>query len=397
MVQFKCIRIKKAIVLATAFATSSLSSITCGANFSSSSFLNHHHSHSHTQNPYHHQHNDESTYWITSTTFMNTNNYNNNIRSNVIGLDNGSSNNNNIIYQENVHNMIANTMNNNMNDSLLLSSSNNDKNNNNNGYVPYESRLETYIVPIIFFIIFVLGTIGNGTVIYIFYQHKSMRTVANVYILSLAAGDLALIFISVPFVSTIYTVESWPYGLAVCKISEFARDLSMGVTVFTLTSLSVQRYTATHHPIRYLSHKGRNTLTQANSFIWLLSISLAVPGAYNSYIHEMTVETNHQIKVCYPFPEHLGAWYAKTVVLTKFLAYYVIPLAVISVFYTLMARSLIRTTENPVGNNESQHKLLRNRKKISKIVLGLVVIFAICFFPNQVSSSSSISNSRNNS
>lgn len=252
------------------------------------------------------------------------------------------------------------------------------------GYVPYEARPETYIVPLIFLLIFVLGTIGNGTVIYIFYQHKSMRTVANVYILSLAAGDLALIFISVPFVSTIYTFESWPYGLLVCKISEFARDLSIGVTVFTLTTLSVQRYTATHHPIRYLSHKGRNTLTQANTFIWLLSILLAAPGAYNSYMLEFQVEPGHKVKVCYPFPEHLGPWYSKVMVLTKFLAYYVIPLVVISVFYTLMARSLIRTTENPVGTNESQHKLLRNRKKISKIVLGLVVIFAICFFPNQV-------------
>lgn len=166
-----------------------------------------------------------------------------------------------------------------------------DGNGNGTGYIPYESRPETYIVPFLFLLIFVLGTIGNGTVIYIFYQHKSMRTVANVYILSLAAGDLALIFVSVPFVSTIYTFESWPYGLLVCKISEFARDLSIGVTVFTLTTLSVQRYTATHHPIRYLSHKGRNTLTRANSLIWLLSILLAAPGAYNSHLLQFQVIT----------------------------------------------------------------------------------------------------------
>ncbi|KAJ6215454.1 hypothetical protein RDWZM_009954 [Blomia tropicalis] len=252
------------------------------------------------------------------------------------------------------------------------------------GYVPYNARPETYIVPIIFFFIFVLGTIGNGTVIYIFYQHKSMRTVANVYILSLAAGDLALIFVTVPFVSTIYTFDSWPYGLLVCKISEFARDLSMGVTVFTLTSLSVQRYTATHHPIRYLSHKGRNTLTQANSFIWLLSIIVALPGAYNSYLMNVNVGDDQYIKVCYPFPKEYGEIYAKSMVVIKFLSYYLIPLIIITIFYSLMARSLIRTTENPIGNNESQHKLLRNRRKISKIVLGLVVIFAICFFPNQV-------------
>lgn len=256
---------------------------------------------------------------------------------------------------------------------------------NSTNYVPYANRPETYIVPAIFFFIFIAGSIGNGTVIYIFYQHKSMRTVANVYILSLAAGDLALILITVPFVSTIYTFESWPYGLIVCKLSEFARDVSMGVTVFTLTSLSVQRYTATHHPIRYLSIKGRNTLTRANTLIWLLSIVLGLPGLYNSFLWHVRLDDAREIKVCYPFPQHLGPWYPKAVVLIRFLAYYVIPLVVITVFYSLMARSLIRTTENPVCNNDSHHKLLKNRKKISKIVLCLVVIFALCFFPNHVS------------
>ncbi|KAH9511512.1 neuropeptide CCHamide-1 receptor isoform X3 [Dermatophagoides farinae] len=290
---------------------------------------------------------------------------------------------------------IFNDNNNNVNETLLLSLTssihNNDSIDYNIGggsgggdYIPYESRPETYIVPIIFFFIFVVGTIGNGTVIYIFYQHKSMRTVANVYILSLAIGDLAMILITVPFVSTIYTFESWPYGLAVCKISEFARDLSIGVTVFTLTSLSVQRYTATHHPIRYLSHKGRTTLTQANTFIWLLSALLAIPGAYYSFIMKVAVNDEHTINVCYPFPSQLGDWYPKTVVMIKFLCYYAIPLIIITIFYSLMARSLIRTTENPVCNNDSHHKLLKNRRKISRIVLGLVVIFAICFFPNHV-------------
>lgn len=257
-------------------------------------------------------------------------------------------------------------------------------NDNSTGYIPYENRPETYIVPIIFLIIFIVGTIGNGTVIYIFYQHKSMRTVANVYILSLAIGDLALILISVPFVSTIYTFESWPYGLAVCRISEFARDLSIGITVFTLTSLSVQRYTATHHPIRYLSHKGRTTLTQANSIIWLLAIILAIPGAYNSFIMQVELEPDHIIYVCYPFPEEYEPWYPKLIVILKFLCYYAIPLIIITIFYSLMARNLIRTTENPVCNNDSHNKLLKNRLKVSKIVFGLVIIFAVCFFPNQV-------------
>lgn len=68
-----------------------------------------------------------------------------------------------------------------------------------------------------------------------------MRNVPNTYILSLALGDLLVIISCVPFTSTIYTVNSWPYGLFICKLSEATKDVSIGVTVFTLTALSADR------------------------------------------------------------------------------------------------------------------------------------------------------------
>lgn len=50
-----------------------------------------------------------------------------------------------------------------------------------------------------------------------------------------------VIITSVPFTSLLYTIESWPWGLAVCKLSECAKDISIGVSVFTLTALSAER------------------------------------------------------------------------------------------------------------------------------------------------------------
>lgn len=44
---------------------------------------------------------------------------------------------------------------------------------------PYPERLETYIVPFIFSIIFVVGVVGNGTLIMIFLKHRSMRNIPN--------------------------------------------------------------------------------------------------------------------------------------------------------------------------------------------------------------------------
>ena len=46
-------------------------------------------------------------------------------------------------------------------------------------YIPYESRPETYIIPIVFALIFIIGVIGNGTLIIVFLRHRSMSTIPN--------------------------------------------------------------------------------------------------------------------------------------------------------------------------------------------------------------------------
>jgi hypothetical protein len=79
---------------------------------------------------------------------------------------------------------------------------------NEDDYVPYDERPETYIVPVVFALIFVVGVVGNGTLVLIFIRHRKMRNVPNTYIFSLALGDLLVIVTCVPFISTLYTVST---------------------------------------------------------------------------------------------------------------------------------------------------------------------------------------------
>lgn len=54
--------------------------------------------------------------------------------------------------------------------------------NNDTSEVPYEDykyRPETYMVPIMFGIIFIVGVVGNGTLIIVFIRHRAMRNVPN--------------------------------------------------------------------------------------------------------------------------------------------------------------------------------------------------------------------------
>ncbi|KAG8230673.1 hypothetical protein J437_LFUL010487 [Ladona fulva] len=166
-------------------------------------------------------------------------------------------------------------------------------------YVPYGQRPETYIVPILFAAIFVVGVVGNGTLVLIFLRNRNMRNIPNTYIFSLALGDLLVILTCVPFTSTVYTVESWPYGELICKLSECVKDVSIGVSVFTLTALSAERYCAIVNPMR--RHVGRlstGPLTLITAIgIWILALLFAVPSAAFSYLKSHELGGNYSIQV----------------------------------------------------------------------------------------------------
>ncbi|XP_021957121.1 neuropeptide CCHamide-1 receptor isoform X2 [Folsomia candida] len=252
-------------------------------------------------------------------------------------------------------------------------------------YVPYSARPETYIVPILFAIIFVIGVMGNGTLIGIFVKHRTMRNVPNMYIVSLAVGDLFVILFCVPFTSTVYTVESWPYGEFVCKFSEFIKDLSIGVSVFTLTALSADRYFAIVDPMRKLHGRRATKITCITiAGIWVLSVVMALPSAVFSYVMAIDQDPRRIFYVCYPFPPELGKKYPQVMVMSHFLVYYAIPLLFIGTFYIIMARHLILSTRNMPGEAQGQAKQIQARKKVAKMILSFVVIFAICFFPSHL-------------
>ncbi|XP_054267321.1 neuropeptide CCHamide-2 receptor-like [Macrosteles quadrilineatus] len=252
------------------------------------------------------------------------------------------------------------------------------------GYIPYSQRPETYIVPVVFAAIFIVGVLGNGTLVFIFARHKRMRNIPNTYIMSLALGDLLVIVSCVPFTSILYTLESWPWGALICKLSEATKDVSIGVSVFTLTALSAERYCAIVNPFRrHMSTKPLTIVTALS--IWMVSLILALPAAIFSNVQSAVVQDNHTIEYCSPFPQEFGSTYEKGIVLFKFLAYYAIPLWVIAAFYVLMARHLVLSTRTlPGEHGKGQTNQIRARKKVAKMVLAFVMIFIFCFLPYHI-------------
>ncbi|KAL8610080.1 hypothetical protein ACOMHN_045477 [Nucella lapillus] len=214
-----------------------------------------------------------------------------------------------------------------------------------------------------------------------------MRNVPNILIVSLSLGDFILILISAPLTSTIYTFSNWPYGYLACKVNHFMQTWSLGVTVFTLTALSIDRFMAIMDPMS--KHKGK---TQATTFavsagIWVLAFVLAIPDAILSS-QRVIVHPPYRYYLCDPFPENTSEILPPVYYVTRFVVFFAIPVVIIAIFYMMMAVILVRSGQQMPCEGKSgglnQQRQIAARKKVARIVLSFVVIFVVCWLPRHI-------------
>lgn len=93
----------------------------------------------------------------------------------------------------------------------------------------------------VYAVISLSGLIGNITLIKTFCTAKCARNVPNVFMSSLALGDVVLLLTCAPVDASRYLSEEWLFGRVGCKVIPFIQLTSVGVSVFTLTALSADR------------------------------------------------------------------------------------------------------------------------------------------------------------
>ena len=248
----------------------------------------------------------------------------------------------------------------------------------------FASRPETHAIIVIISIIFLVGIFGNIALLSYVLCRNRMTSPHNIYSVNLAVGDLLTLLIAMPFLSSIYVLNSWPFGEILCKLSEFVNTLSVSVTVFMITALSVERY-------RLLTlHPPSLNLTSASviSFIlWLSAAMLAIPDLVSA--EEVSYERVH---FCIPYRQDWGETFAKTMVVIKFTCNFAVPLLIVTVCYFLIGYNLMSHRaqfhsclhDDDQGTSEEEIRRNSKRKRMAALVLGLVMIFLFTWLPRHV-------------
>ncbi|KAM9317293.1 neuromedin-B receptor [Gastrophryne carolinensis] len=240
------------------------------------------------------------------------------------------------------------------------------------------------VIPSLYLIIIMVGLLGNITLVKIFITNSAMRSVPNIFISSLAAGDLLLLVTCVPVDAFRFFFEEWILGEVCCKLIPSIQLTSVGVSVFTLTALSADRYKAIVNPMDIQTSSAVLWTCIKASAIWIISMLLAVPEAVFSEVAHINGSDNVSFTACIPYPQN-DEMHPKIHSVLIFLVYYLVPLTIISIYYYHIARTLIKSAHNIPGEySEHSKRQMETRKRLAKIVLVFVGCFALCWFPNHV-------------
>ncbi|XP_018583929.1 endothelin receptor type B-like isoform X2 [Scleropages formosus] len=241
-----------------------------------------------------------------------------------------------------------------------------------------------YINTVVSCLIFMVGIVGNSTLLRIICKNKGMRNGPNMLIASLALGDLLYILIAIPINVFKLLAEDWPFGVHICKLMPFTQKASVGITVLSLCALSIDRY---HAVMSWSRVKGMGIppgKAVEVILIWLVAAVLAVPEALAFDMMEMPYRGT-KLRVCLLHPQQTTSFlkfYQEVKDWWLFGFYFCLPLACTGVFYTLMSCEMLKRKN---GMRIALNDHMKQRREVAKTVFCLVVIFALCWLPLHLS------------
>lgn len=224
--------------------------------------------------------------------------------------------------------------------------------------------------PIVYLIIFVWGTLGNGFSIYVFLQPHKKSTSVNVYMLNLAISDL-LFTTTLPFRADYYLRGSnWIFGDVACRVMSYSMYVNMYSSIYFLTVLSVMRFLATVHPFRHLHVTSIRSAWVVCGIIWIFIMASSTTLLNNGSEQEGNVTSCLELKFNKLFKLKIMNHIALVIG-------FLLPFCTLNICYLLMIRALLKVEVPKLGLRVS------HKKALTTIIIALI-IFLLCFLPYHV-------------
>lgn len=226
----------------------------------------------------------------------------------------------------------------------------------------------------VYMLTFILGSIGNVLVLLVV-QGKKRRTINDLFIVNLAISDLLMIGFLPVYTARLFV--KFHHSTAFCKTISPLATMTFFVSVFTLTSMAIHRCYVITNPFKPEIRKwkiiGWLIGLWLASFLAVLPLVIVAQGDFGTECDE-------------GWPSEKGR---KAYTASLFVLQYSLPLAVISAAYIRIAVDLLKSSTERFGPGKSLNNNTRRVRKediqILKTIAVIVLVFAICLLPVQLS------------
>nr|XP_009295593.2 C-C chemokine receptor type 9 isoform X1 [Danio rerio] len=220
--------------------------------------------------------------------------------------------------------------------------------------------------PPLYWIIFVVGALGNLLVICIFTTVRNrLKTMTDVYLLNLAVADLIFLG-TLPFWAT-NAAQGWVFHQVICKGVSAAYKINFFASMLLLTCISVDRYIAIVHVTEAHNYKNKRMLHSkiTCAFVWLASCILALPEFIFAKVKNIEPQHNSCVMV-YSIMDNNRT---KVLVLAlQICVGFLVPFMVIVLCYSVIIRKLMQ------ARSFEKHKALR-------VIIAVVAVFVFSQLP----------------
>ncbi|XP_067009026.2 RYamide receptor [Anabrus simplex] len=224
----------------------------------------------------------------------------------------------------------------------------------------------------------VISIAGNLTVIAVLSLGKRSSNDLRAFLINLAVSDISMAVFSIPFTYTIFLLGRWIFHPSFCTVVLVMQHVSVIVSVYTLAAIGLDRYNAIMHPFSRSCIKSSSKMIVSG--IWVTAFLLSAVQMHVGRAEQFRYggEVHWSCEERWDSPV-----YSKVYTVAVFSVTFALPLLVISFTYTsIVIRMWFRISP---GNADPNRDLaqLRSKKKIIKMLVAIVVLFAVCWLPLQ--------------
>ncbi|OWR53911.1 G-protein coupled receptor moody isoform 2 [Danaus plexippus plexippus] len=128
-----------------------------------------------------------------------------------------------------------------------------------------------------------VGIPGNIITIVALARYEKIRNATAIFIMNLSCSDLLFCCFNLPLAASTFHRRAWVHGHLLCKMFPLTRYALVANSLFTVLSITINRYVMIAHPKLYTKlYKKRNIIIMI-VFTWMFSFGIMIPILLEKY------------------------------------------------------------------------------------------------------------------